>query len=178
MEALDSATMKWFVQAFQAGGKFSLNLIAKSAATILRAIGRITGGAFLEAMAEFIGELNDLFGGFKERAARVEAVLRGDEVAFVLVTSASPPSIQEVLYFAERLTEANMPRGAFVVNRFHTPPPRAAEGVTTADASSAIAAHHVTHRPKHPRRPRAPGYNRRVVQRHSAAGRRGPRAVL
>ena len=79
MEALDSATMKWFVQAFQAGGKFSLNLVAKSAATILRAIGRITGGAFLEAMAVFIGELNDLFGGFKERAARVEAVFRGDE---------------------------------------------------------------------------------------------------
>ena len=69
MEALDSATMKWFVQAFESGGKFSLNLIAKSAATILRGIGRITGGGFLEAMAEFIGELNELFGGFKERAS-------------------------------------------------------------------------------------------------------------
>jgi anion-transporting ArsA/GET3 family ATPase len=138
MEALDSATMKWFVQAFESGGKFSLNLIAKSAATILRGIGRITGGGFLEAMAEFIGELNELFGGFKERASRVESALRGDEVAFVLVTSASPPSIQEVLYFAERLTEAHMPRGAFVVNRFHLPPPRAAEGVTEADAQAAI----------------------------------------
>ena len=138
MEALDSATMKWFVQAFESGGKFSLNLIAKSAATILRGIGRITGGGFLEAMAEFIGELNELFGGFKERASRVEAALRGDEVAFVLVTSASPPSIQEVLYFAERLTEAHMPRGAFVVNRFHLPPARAAEGVTEADAQAAI----------------------------------------
>jgi anion-transporting ArsA/GET3 family ATPase len=140
MEALDSATMKWFVQAFQSGGKFSLNLIAKSAATILRTIARITGGGFLEAMAEFIGELNDLFGGFKERAARVESALRGPEVAFVLVTSASPPSIQEVLYFAERLSEANMPRGAFVVNRFHLPPALAAEGVTEADASAGIAA--------------------------------------
>jgi len=140
IEALDSTTMKWFVQAFETGGKFSLNLIAKSAATILRGIGRITGGGFLEAMAEFIGELNELFGGFKERAARVEKALRGEEVAFVLVTSASPPSIQEVLYFAERLSEANMPRGAFVVNRFHLPPLRATEGVTVPDASAAIAA--------------------------------------
>ena len=49
---------------------------------------------FLEAMAEFIGELNDLFGGFKERAKRVEEVLRGKEVAFVLVTSAAPPAIR------------------------------------------------------------------------------------
>ena len=140
MEALDSNTMKWFVQAFESGGKFSLNLIAKSAAAILRAISRITGAGFLEAMAEFIGELNDLFGGFKERAARVEKALRSDEVAFVLVTSGSPPSIQEVLYFAERLGEAKMPRGAFVVNRFHVPPPRAAEGITPADAAAAIAA--------------------------------------
>ena len=52
-------------------GKFSLNLLAKSAASVLRGIGKITGGGFLEAMAEFIAELNDLFGGFKERAARV-----------------------------------------------------------------------------------------------------------
>lgn len=138
--ALDSATMKWFVQAFQTGGKLSLNLIAKSAGTILRTIGRITGGGFLEAMAELIAELNELFGGFKERAARVESALRGPEVAFVLVTSASPPSIQEVLYFAERLTEASMPHGAFVVNRVHLPPPRAAEGVTAHDAAEAIAA--------------------------------------
>ncbi len=140
MEALDSNTMKWFVQAFESGGKFSLNLIAKGAAGILRGIARITGGGFLEAMAEFIGELNDLFGGFKERAARVEKALRSDEVAFVLVTSGSPPSIQEVLYFAERLTEAEMPRGAFVVNRFHVPPPHAETGVTAQDAAAAIEA--------------------------------------
>jgi len=139
MEALDSTTMKWFVQAFESGGKFSLNLIAKSAAAILRGMARITGGGFLEAMAEFIGELNDLFGGFKERASRVEKALRSEEVAFVLVTSASPPSIQEVLYFAERLTEANMPRGAFVVNRFHLPPLHP-EGVTEADGAAGIAA--------------------------------------
>jgi hypothetical protein len=89
-------------------------------------------------MAEFIAELNDLFGGFKERAARVESTLRSKDVAFVLVTSAAPPSIQEVLYFSERLTEAKMPRGAFVVNRFRMPPPRAAEGVSEADAARAI----------------------------------------
>ena len=136
--ALDSATMKWFVQAFESSGKFSLNLLAKSAAAILKGIGRITGGGFLEAMAEFIGELNDLFGGFKERARRVESALRGEEVAFVLVTSASPPSIQEVLYFAERLGEAGMPRGAFVVNRFHVPPARAGEGITKEDAARGI----------------------------------------
>lgn len=142
VQALDSSTMKWFVQAFQESGKLSLNIIAKSAATVLRTIGRITGGGFLEAMAEFIAQLNDLFGGFKERATRVEAALRSPDVAFVLVTSAAPPSIQEVLYFAERLEEADMPRGAFVVNRFHLPPAHPG-GVTLEDAAAGLAAHGV-----------------------------------
>jgi len=141
MEALDSATMKWFIEAFQSSGKFSLNILSKGASAVLKGISKITGGGFMEAMAEFIAELNDLFGGFKERAARVESALRGSEVAFVLVTSASPPSIQEVLYFAERLAEARMPRGAFVVNRFHLPPPHAADKLTERDAISGIAAH-------------------------------------
>lgn len=141
MNALDSAAMKWMIEAFQSSGRFSLNLIAKSAATILRTMARITGGGFLEAMAEFVSELNDLFGGFKERAARVEGALRSDEVAFVLVTSASPPAIKEVVYFADRLAEGNMPRGAFVVNRFHLPPPHAETGVTLEDAARAIREH-------------------------------------
>jgi anion-transporting ArsA/GET3 family ATPase len=140
MEALDSATMKWFVDAFQSSGKFSLNLIAKGAASVLRGIGKITGGGFLEAMAEFIAELNDLFGGFKERAQRVERSLRSDDVAFVLVTSPAPPAIKEALYFAERLEEASMPRGALVVNRFHVPPPFAGGVVTTAEVARAAAA--------------------------------------
>ena len=42
--------------------------------------------------------------------------------------------------FHARLGEANMPRGAFVVNRFHLPPARAAEGVTATEAAAVIAA--------------------------------------
>ena len=142
MEALDSATMKWFVDAFQSSGKLSLNLVARSAATVLRGIGKITGGGFLEAMAELIAELNELFGGFKERALRVQSTLRGSDVAFVLVTSPSPPAIKEVLYFAERLVEARMPHGALVVNRFHLPP-AFPEGVSEEAARSGIASTHL-----------------------------------
>ncbi|HEY8038717.1 MAG TPA: ArsA-related P-loop ATPase [Polyangiaceae bacterium] len=139
-EAIDSQAMRWFVQAFESTGKLSLNLLARSAAIVLRGLGRITGGGFLEAMAEFITELNDLFGGFKARAALVEASLRSPEVSFVLVTSPAPMSIQEVLFFSERLTEAHMPRGAFVVNRFRLPPPDAGGTPGEADAAGAVAA--------------------------------------
>ena len=66
-------------------------------------LGRITGGGFLAAMAEFITELNDLFGGFKQRAQMVESSLRSPEVSFVLVTSPAPVSLEEAIFFSERL---------------------------------------------------------------------------
>ena len=144
VEALDSATMRWFVQAFESTGKLSLNLLARSAAVVLRGLGRITGGGFLEAMAEFITELNDLFGGFRQRAKIVEEALRSPEVSFVLVTSPAPMSIQEVLFFSERLEASHMPRGAFVVNRFRVPPPAADAPPGVEQAREAIAARGLT----------------------------------
>ncbi len=138
MDALDSAAMKWFIQAFETSGKLSLNILAKSAAVVLKGIGRITGGGFLEAMAELITELNDLFGGFKQRAQIVQKTLRSSDVAFVLVTSPAPMSLREVQYFAERLIEHKMPLGAFVVNRLRVPPPGASAAASTAEALAAL----------------------------------------
>lgn len=91
-------------------------------------------------MAELITELNELFGGFKQRAAIVQKTLRSEDVAFVLVTSPSPMSVREVRYFAERLTESHMPLGAFVVNRLHVAPPGAQKPATLAEAKAAIHA--------------------------------------
>jgi anion-transporting ArsA/GET3 family ATPase len=143
INALDSAAMRWFIEAFQTTGKVSLNLLARSAALVLRGIGKLVGGGFLESMAEFITELNDLFGGFKQRAAAVHAALRSPEASFVLVTSPAPMSVQEVLYFSDRLVEHGMPRGAFVVNRFRLPPPATASPLELADVRAAMDARHV-----------------------------------
>jgi len=121
--ALDSAAVRWFVEAFEATGKFSLNILARSAAVVLRTIGRITGGAFLEDVATLLGEMNELFGGFRERATRVRDEMRASDVAFLLVASPAPTSLREAMFFEEKLREANMPCGAFIVNRFHEAPP-------------------------------------------------------
>jgi anion-transporting ArsA/GET3 family ATPase len=141
IEALDSSTIRFFRQAWQSTGKLGLNLLARSASRVLRGLGRITGGAFLEAMAQFLAELNDLFGGFKERASAVRATLRSAEVSFVLVTSPEPMSIQEVLFFSDRLEQAAMPRGAFVVNRVRSAPAFAGADLSSDDAAQAAASH-------------------------------------
>jgi anion-transporting ArsA/GET3 family ATPase len=117
--AIDSAATRWLVQAVQSSGTFSLNVLAKGAAAIVRGIGKVSGSGFLEQMAAFIAEINALFGGWKKRADAVSSALRGPDVAYVLVTTPDPLAVREVMFFADRLREQDMRRDAFVVNRVH-----------------------------------------------------------
>src|SRR5205814_10147291 len=73
----------------------------------------------------FFVEFNSILGGFRKRAHEVFQVLRGPDVAFVLVCSPEPLSIDEALFFHDRLVASQMPLGAFVVNRVHEAGPAA-----------------------------------------------------
>jgi anion-transporting ArsA/GET3 family ATPase len=121
-DALDSSAMRWFTQTFRSSGRASMGFFSRSAAMALRGVGRITGGRFLQDVAEFLTEINDLFGGFRQRAQAVQLALRAPDVAYVLVTSPSPMAIQEALFFSERLSTLGMKTDAFVVNRLHKAP--------------------------------------------------------
>ncbi|MBX3272491.1 MAG: ArsA family ATPase [Sandaracinaceae bacterium] len=115
-DLVDSPAMRWFVQAFEGAGKFSFNLVGKGAAFLLRGLSKFTGTGFLEVLAEFITDFNDLFGGFRQRANEVAQALRSDDVAFVIVTSPNPLAMDEAIFFARRLEEQQMKRDAFVIN--------------------------------------------------------------
>jgi anion-transporting ArsA/GET3 family ATPase len=117
--AIDSPAMRWFVQAFQGAGKLSLGLVGKGAAFLIRGLARFTGAEFLDSVAELVVELNDLFGGFRDRAREVSHALRGPEVGFVIVTSPEPLATSEALFFARRLAELGIDRDAFVINGLH-----------------------------------------------------------
>jgi anion-transporting ArsA/GET3 family ATPase len=149
IEALDSGAMRWFIEAMEASGKFSLNLVAKSVAVVLRGIGRLTGGGFLEQMAEFITELNDLFGGFRERASQVAAAFRGGEFGYVIVTTPVPMAIREAMFLAERLEQQGMRKDAFVINRVHRKP---RFQPSREEIESALGRHQVSLGPNAPER--------------------------
>jgi anion-transporting ArsA/GET3 family ATPase len=140
VEAIDSPAMRWFVAAFtgkgRSGGKLAVNLLGKGSQMVLKAVAKMTGAAFLDQLAGFIAAINDLFGGFTERAKRVSEALRGPEVAFVLVTSPEPMAIAEINFFADRLRAFAMPRDVFVVNRVHPAP---AETPTIKDLERVLA---------------------------------------
>jgi anion-transporting ArsA/GET3 family ATPase len=160
--AIDSPAVRWFVKAFQKSGKLSLNLLQRTAATILRGMGRITGGGFLDDVASFIVEFNALFGGWRERADEVASALRGPDVAYVLVTTPDPMSIREVLFFADRLRQQGMHADCYVVNRVHEVDPSAAD---EQEIAAAIEARELSLRPDAPARvARAAHEERRMAE--------------
>jgi anion-transporting ArsA/GET3 family ATPase len=125
VDALDSPAMRWLVQAFEPSGRLSMRLIARGFAALLRTMGRLTGREFLEHMAEFVAELNELFGGFKERAAEVARAFRAPEFAYLLVAAPSQTALEEALFFAERLDSLGLQADALILNRVHREAERA-----------------------------------------------------
>lgn len=115
--AIDSPVMRWFVDTLQVGS--GLGLVSRGAAFVLKGLGRFTGAEFLQHVGQFVTELNDLFGGFRERAKAVYEDLKGEDVAFVIVTSPAPGTVAEAIFFTRKLREYGITPRAMVVNRVH-----------------------------------------------------------
>jgi len=137
IEALDSPAMRWLVDAFEPKHKLGLGALARGVAVVLRGVGKLTGTGFLENMAEFVTELNDLFGGFKSRARQVAAAFRGADFAYVLVSTPVPAALEEAALFLERLAASGLRGDALVLNRLH---PRFEAQVTLEQARGAASA--------------------------------------
>ena len=135
VEALDSPAMRWLVDAFEPSRRLGLGALARGVAGILRGMGRLTGRGFLEHMAEFVTELNDLFGGFKERAREVSRAFRGEGFAYVIVSAPQRPALDEALLFLGRLRSLGLRGDAIVLNRVHH---RAPATISRDDAVSAL----------------------------------------
>lgn len=123
-DAVDSPALQWFVKPYlKEPGSFSLRLVGVGGAFVLRGISRFVGSQFLAQMAEFFVEFGEVTAGFRERAREVKTLLRRPEVAFVLVCSPEPLSVEEALFFYGRLSKASMPLGGIVVNRVNAAGP-------------------------------------------------------
>lgn len=142
IDAIDSPATRWFVQAFQSSAKGTFSILGKGASLVFKGLSRFTGAEFLERVAEFIAGLNDMFGGFRERAGQVAKALRSPDVGFVVVTSPSPMAIREARFFSDRLREAEMKRDGVIVNQVH---PTYAAATPPVERIEAVLGDHVTH---------------------------------
>jgi anion-transporting ArsA/GET3 family ATPase len=84
-----------------------------------RFLDEVVGLELLRDMAEFFQAFAPLYGGFRERAARVEELLRSPRTLFVLVAGPGEEKIPDTLFFARRLEQAGYRLGPILVNRVH-----------------------------------------------------------
>tara|TARA_R110002096_G_scaffold433381_2_gene652021 strand:+ start:71525 stop:72715 length:1191 start_codon:yes stop_codon:yes gene_type:complete len=119
-DAIDSPAIEMF-RKMQKGG--SLSVVGKTGGYVFKMLAKFVGSQFIEDIALFFGEFNEILGGFKERADEVLTMLHRDDVSFVVVTSPEEMAVSEALYFHERLIATDMPFSGFAVNKVHATMP-------------------------------------------------------
>ena len=119
IDFFDSRVLKWLIIPYTKGGGGLVRVANIAAATFLKIVQRIVGAEVLQDTAEFFGNLQGMYEGFKERADEVAKLLRSNVTSFVVVTSPAAESVEEASFFATRLNESDLPFGALVVNRVH-----------------------------------------------------------
>jgi anion-transporting ArsA/GET3 family ATPase len=116
--AIDSPAIEWFRRLRgDSGGGWSM--VGRTGAYVLKRLSKFVGTKFLDDLALFFTEFNDILGGFRQRAEATFALLRRPQVGFVLVASPEPMALGEALAFHQRLLASGMPMSGFVVNRVH-----------------------------------------------------------
>ncbi len=121
---LDASILRWFLRPYFTAGRLTLKVARRTGALLAQIADRVLGLQFLADLSEFFLAFESMYGGFKERAARVQTVLRETSSGFLLVAGPTPLGLEEALYFHRRLAEKRMPFVAFVVNRVHADPGR------------------------------------------------------
>jgi anion-transporting ArsA/GET3 family ATPase len=97
--------------------RFGFRAMNLAAAPFLRMADRLLGADVLSEVAEFVGDLQKIYGGVQERARDVYKLLRSSRVGFIVVTTLEPGPFGEAEYFCARLREYRMPLRGVVVNR-------------------------------------------------------------
>lgn len=99
---------------------------------------RVVGIDFLRDMVEFFQAFGPLYGGFRERAQQVEALLVAPETTFALVAGPGAERVPDALFFARKLVEGGHRLGPVVVNRVHPRLPPGEQGVGGAGTASEL----------------------------------------
>ncbi len=120
-EFLEGSTLKWFLTPYFTAGRWSFGIVQRVTKWVIDWLDQLFGLEMLKELSEFFRAFETLWGGFKERAEKVNELLRRPELAaFVIVTSATRETVSEAGYFIEQLRASSMPIAGVIANRVHT----------------------------------------------------------
>ena len=114
---LDGRMLRLLLAPARAGGRAYLKVVSASFSVFTRILTKIIGTEVLRDLSAFVGALETMFGGFRERAQKTYELLKTPGTAFVVVAAPEPDALREASYFVERLSEESMPLAGMVLNR-------------------------------------------------------------
>jgi anion-transporting ArsA/GET3 family ATPase len=116
---LDGRLIRLLTAPARAGGRAGLRVITTGFGVFTNALTKVLGGDLLRDVQTFVGALDSMFGGFRERAEHTYALLQDPQTAFCVVAAPEPDALREAAFFVERLAEDAMPIAGLVLNRVH-----------------------------------------------------------
>lgn len=99
------------------------SIVDIAARAVLTAFDRITGLRLLSDVQEFVRSFEGMYEGFAERAAHANAMLRAEDTAALVVTTAETGPVSQACEFVAALARAGMRVRAVIVNRAMPPLP-------------------------------------------------------
>jgi anion-transporting ArsA/GET3 family ATPase len=114
---LDGRMLRLLLAPARAGGRAYFKVVGASLSLFTRVLTRIIGTDVLRDLSAFVGALETMFGGFRERAQKTYELLKTPGTAFVVVASPEPDALREASYFVDRLSAESMPLAGLVLNR-------------------------------------------------------------
>jgi len=131
---LDGRFIRLLAAPAKAGGRAYMKVIAAGFGMFTTVLGKVIGGQLLSDVQIFVGAVDTLFGGFRQRAYDTYAMLQAADTAFVVVAAPERDALREASYFVERLEAEAMPLAGLVLNRVQ------ATALPDLDAATATAA--------------------------------------
>lgn len=116
--ALESRPMQMLRARRQSDG-LAARLARSSRGLVIKGLNRLTGGPFIDQLAEFLTAFGSILDALKVSSAQVHARLRADTTRFLLVTSPARSNIDEAVAFRSQLEARGFPLGGIIVNRVH-----------------------------------------------------------
>ena len=141
---LDGRLIRVLTAPARAGGRVGFRVVQAGFGVFTNALTKVLGGDLLRDVQTFVGALDSMFGGFRERAEQTYALLQDPETSFVVVAAPEPDALREASYFVERLAGDGMPLAGLVLNRVHTSQVR-----QISAEQSVAAADHLAESPEH-----------------------------